>query len=205
MRRVLAFIVVAVVAGGLIGWWATRSKTIEVQPTPVPSITEDAPASTNAAGDPAAGSPHVSAEIMPEVTATNWEDRLDDILGSDKMDEDQKADKLADMIPNLPENAQIEIVPHLANLIADEHYAKAAAILKDEKMPAPVGQVLLDDLFNRDDALKMPLVLELAKNENHPLKAPAREMLEQLTQEDHGTNWQEWTATVEKMLKPEGQ
>ena len=141
-------------------------------------------------------------ETETPTTAQNWDDRLNDILADDKIDEAQKADKLADMIPNLPENAQVEIAGHLVNLVSDEDYAKkTSALVKDEKLPASVTSVLLTDLYNRDDELSLPLFLEIAQNEKHPLKDEARDNLEQRLTEDHGTNWAEWKTAVDNFLK----
>ena len=210
MRQILIVLVIALLVGGLVGWWLTRRP--DSPPLPVQNVVEtpaEQPTNESEAAPPITIEPVAPVETaavptgLGEVTAANWEEHLDQILGSDKIDEDAKAEKLADMIPKLPEPAQKELAEHLVNLVADENYAKTAAILKSEKTPASVSQVLLDDLFNRDDELRLPLILDMAQNEQHPLKGEAKEMLEMSVQEDFGTNWVEWKGAVDKVLKGE--
>lgn len=172
------------------------------------------PATPNVARPVESADPAEPPEEMPEpppavveapTTDANWEEKLDQLLGNDQMDEDVKADKIADMILNVSEPAQKELAEHLINLTPDDGYDKAAAILKSETTPGSVSKVLLDDLFNRDHGLMLPLVLDVAKNEKHPLKADAKEMLEMFLQEDYGADWNKWTEAVDKQLKGEGQ
>ncbi len=210
MRRnftpVIIVVLLAVAVGIFITLWVTRAP----EEAPVAPIVQETPAEPPAPPtripkprtETAETAPPVQPD-GPQVTADNWEDILTDILGSDSMDEDEKADKIADMIPNLPEAAQKELAEHLVNLASDEKYAKSAEILKNEKTPASVSDVLLSDLFNRDDELKMPIILDLAKNENHPMKDEARKMLGMIIQEDYGTDWDKWTEAVNSMLKGE--
>src|ERR1051326_3018900 len=53
---------------------------------------------------------------------TNWEERLDTILTSDKPDPD-KAKEMIEMFPKLSPEAQEEIAHHISNLTPDENYS----------------------------------------------------------------------------------
>jgi hypothetical protein len=59
----------------------------------------------------------------------------------------------------------------------------------------------MNDLLNRNNALKLPMLLSVARDDDHPLKDQAREMLELLIQEDDGTNWDQWSASVNTWLQ----
>ena len=199
---ILLIVALAIVIGVLLGLFTSKPPP----PAPVvPTVVETGPKETKTNADHTANTESPITETNQTeapTTAQTWDDRLNDILADDKIDEAQKADKLADMIQNLPENAQVEIAGHLANLVSDEDYAKkTSALVKNDKLPASVTSVLMTDLYNRDDELSLPLFLEIAQNEKHPLKDEARENLEQRLTEDHGTNWVEWKSAVDNFLK----
>lgn len=197
-------LVCAVGLGLLVGWLAIRepntqqqpsSETVEVSTTESTNVVEDA-------SDEVPSAPPLT--VMEEVNVKNWDDILNDILGSDE-DEDVKADKLADMIPNLPEAAQIDIAEHLINLVSDENFTnKASKIMLSPTIPANVSRVLFDDLMNRGDDLRLPLTLEIAKNPNHPLKDEALESLEMTLLEEFGDDWAKWEEAIRESLKEQG-
>src|SRR5437879_12986519 len=57
----------------------------------------------------------------PADLITNWEDKVDEILGADG-DEAEKAKKMIEMFPHLPEEGKVEVAQHLSNLVPDEGY-----------------------------------------------------------------------------------
>ncbi len=220
---VLGILIVALVLGGLVGWWASRGPEkrparpqIAEKPTEQTPTESTANVATTAVKPVSKAQPVIEQPVEPvpvynppeaPTTAANWEEKLDDVLGNDKMDFPEKSDKLADMIttPGLPEPAQKDLAEHLINLVADQDfYKKAARIMLDEKMPKDVSQVLFDDLMNRDEGLRLPLILRIAKNENHPLNKEAREALEMNLQEEFGTDWEKWQNAIDESLKSQG-
>ena len=67
--------------------------------------------------------------------------------------------------------------------------------------PPEVSGVLMNDLLNRNNALKLPMLLAIARNDAHPLKDQALDLLGLLTQEDNGTNWDQWSTTIDTWLQ----
>jgi len=130
----------------------------------------------------------------------DWESRLDDILGSDS-DETQKAKQMLAIFPRLPEEGQVEAAQHLSNLLADAEYAPLGKFLKDSKLPEPVLDVLIVDVLNRPNGLKLPLLLEVAREPQHPKAAEAKDLLELYLEEDYGTDWNKWQAKLEQWIK----
>lgn len=202
----MIILVVAVGLGLLVGWLAVRDPKPAAPVAPVVTNPQPATETTNAAA-PEGGT---EVAVVPPLTATeevnakNWDDVLNDILGSEE-GEDLKADKLADMIPKLPEAAAVEVAEHLINLVSDEDFTnKTSKIMLSESTPARVSSVLFDDLMNRDDGLRLPLTLEIAKNENHPLKDEAMESLEMSLVEEFGKDWGKWEAAIKESLKEQG-
>lgn len=212
MRRFVIAFVVLLIVGGVIGWLITRPppSTENVLPQPQQTASKPErkppvkPAKTVSATpeEPAPTvEPDPSIPNVQDVTDANWEDRLDEVLKHEKLNTDQQANLIADMIPKVSAQAQTELAQHLVNLASDDDYKKVANLLRSEKTSGSASSVILNDLFNRQDELKLPLILEVAKNENLPTKLEALEMLQQLTQEDFGTDWDKWQKAVDEIVK----
>src|SRR6185312_8099876 len=77
-------------------------------------------------------------------TDTNWEDKIDDIVGSDDADTN-KVKQLFALFPTLPPDGQEEVVQHLSNLVDDDAYAPLGELLKNAKLPEGVLDELLAD------------------------------------------------------------
>ena len=130
----------------------------------------------------------------------NWEDRIDEVLGSDAEVADM-AKKLLEMFPKFPEAGQVEAAQHISNLLDDDDYAPMGRYLTNMSLSASVLQVLMDDALNRPNSMKLPLFLEVARNPDHPNNAEAREELEFYLDEDYGTNWMVWEEKLQEWLK----
>jgi hypothetical protein len=130
----------------------------------------------------------------------DWEDKLDGILLGDD-DQNAKADKILALIKVAPAQNQQELAQHLVNMVQDDHYDGTAELLTNSATSPDVSEVLMNDLLNRNNSLKLPMLLALARNDNHPLKDQALDLLGLLTQEDNGTNWDQWGATIDTWLQ----
>jgi hypothetical protein len=207
--RVLVVLALAGAVGVLIGWMKSRDGDIQPIVVPVASAPPPAPAAPMAMAEVQPlpptrptrltrhkpDQPSPSTEDFPE-----WEKQLDDVLLSDA-DVNTKADRILAMIPTAPTNAQVELSQHLANMVQDDHYDGAASLLTNAATPAAVSTVLMNDLLNRNNTLKLPMLLAVARDDEHPLKDQAREMLELLIQEDNGTNWDQWSSSIDTWLQ----
>ena len=205
----LAIVVIAVVVGIFVGWWFSRDTAQPVRPVvkhetpPETTVTEPvAKAETNAEAAP---QPVETQANVSQPAAPDWSDEVDRILTDDKIPIEDKADKFADMVAKLPEEPAREVAEHLINLVSDEDfYKKTAGIVINPKTPKSVASVIFDDMMNRNDGLRLPLTLMIAKNESHPLYKEARELLEMSVQEDFGTDWDKWQNAISEQLKNQG-
>ena len=140
----------------------------------------------------------------PSATGTNamsgWEDKVDEILGSTSPDAD-KAKKMVEMFPMLPPEGQEEVVRHLTNLLPDPDYVLMRSFLTDASLSANVLDVLLGDVLNRPNSLKLPALLEVARNTQHPKAAEAKDFLQLFLEQDYGSDWDKWQAGMEQWLK----
>lgn len=211
--RAIAILAVTIALGGLIGWLVSRSNDVApitssdaASPT-LAIVPQSAPAKATA--PVATPIPKILARTetegvnIPEPangTLADWEERLDDILlGSD--DENGKADKILALIPKAPPEHQAELAQHLVNMVQDDHYDGTAQMLTNSATPADVSDVLMNDLLNRNNNLKLPMLLAIARNDQHPLKDQALDLLGLLTQSDNGTNWDQWSSTITTWLQ----
>ncbi len=209
--RGIAALAVAIGLGTIIGWLASRRGDVAPVVVAPPSgeavavATQPAPAPAPAPTQPALTP---QERIMArknlaqhlDQNAPDWQQRLDDILLGDD-DENGKADKILALIPNAPPDAQQELAQHLVNMVQDDHYDGTAAMLTNAATPADVSNVLMNDLLNRGNTLKLPMLLAIARNSDHPLKDQALDLLGLLTQEDDGTNWDQWGTTIDTWLQ----
>ena len=203
--RGLAVLALAAVLGTLIGWLVSRRG--DVTPIAAPPPVTQPPAVAPMAGQlspetsPGGREPgHVKFSRHLEQGAADWEQQLDDILLGDD-DDNGKADKILALIPRAPPDAQQELAQHLVNMVQDDHYDGAAELLTNADTPPEVSGVLMNDLLNRGNSLKLPMLLAIARNSAHPLKDQALDLLGLLTQEDNGTNWDQWGATIDTWLQ----
>lgn len=131
---------------------------------------------------------------------TNWEEKIDDVLTS-KGDEAVKAKQLLDIFPRLPEDGQIEAAQHLSNLLPDEQYPALAQTLTNAHTSEAVLDVLMTDVLNRPNQLKLSTLLDVARTPDHPKAEEAKDVLEVFVDEDYGQNWLAWEAAIQKWLK----
>lgn len=141
-----------------------------------------------------------STPVLASTTITNWEDKLNDILGSES-DDTNKVTELFQMFPHLPEDGQVEVAQHLSNLVDDEDYAGLGKLAENAKLPEAVLDVLMADLLNRPNAAKLPVFLDIAKTSDHAKAEEARDLLELYLDEDYGNDWSKWEHAMKEWLK----
>jgi hypothetical protein len=87
----------------------------------------------------------------------------------------------------------------------DDHYDGVAQLLTNAATQSAVSTILMDDLLNRKNTLKLPMLLAIARNGDHPLGGQARDMLELFIQTDYGTNWDQWADAIDTWMQQNGQ
>lgn len=129
------------------------------------------------------------APTNPPAASTNWEDTVDDIVGSDDPDTN-KVKQLFALFPKLPPDGQEEVAQHLSNLVEDENYGPLGDLLKNDSLPQGVLDELMSDVLNRPNSLKLPMLLDVAQDPNNPEHDEAKDLLELYVGEDPSAdNW----------------
>jgi hypothetical protein len=151
-----------------------------------------APESLSVAASSTSGdfSPSVPAAgpvtLVASPAAADWEDRLDNILSADG-DDRAAVRQLLEGLPGLPLEAQEEYVSHALNLCDDDDYGQIETVFLAVGTPAKVSEGIFDDVLNRPDEVKLPLLAKTLRNPTHPMAEEAREILEMYLDLDEGT------------------
>ena len=169
------------------------------------------PEKTNGSSFFSKGAPQLPSQIESNegptemsAAATNlmsgWEDRVDEILGSGVPEAD-KAKRMIELFPTLPPNGQEEVARHLTNLLPDQDYGLLRSYLTNASLPENVLDVLLGDVLNRPNRVKLQALLEVSRDAQHPKAAEAKDFLQLFLEQDYGSDWDKWQAGVEQWLK----
>lgn len=207
-----------VVLGLLVGWLVTRGdqpsgshqtappgsgQTSTISP-PLPPPT----AYTNEIGSgttppvPTNRPPVIASTPSQTNLITDWDPILDTVLGREDEDASAKAKQLLALFPRLPEEGQTTFAQHLANLTDDKDFPSTLApYLTATNTPGAVLDILLADLLNRPNNIKLPILLDVARScPDQKAAGEAKEILTLFLDEDHGSDWPAWDTDLKKWL-----
>jgi len=174
-------------------------KPIEIVKSKAPKHHAPGAGSNSVTGAGASTQPGTSA-ANPTNGIPDWEDKVDAILISEGEDAD-KAKKMMEMFPKLAPDAQEEVAHHLSNLTPDEEYTPLGNLLTNSALPEAVLDVFMEDVLNRPNTVKLPLLLQVAQNPVHPGAQEAKDVLELFLEQDYGTDWATWQTKMQDWLK----
>lgn len=135
------------------------------------------------------------------VASTNWEDLVDDIVGSDDPDTN-KVTRLFALFPTLPPDGQEEVAQHLSNLVEDDNYTPLGNLLTNDSLSQGVLDELMSDVLNRPNSLKLPMLLAVGQDPNNPEHDEAKDLLElYIGQDPSADNWSQAGTVVTNWLQ----
>lgn len=188
-RALLALLVVlaAAVLGGVF-WYLnqdpakapnqpTLSGTSPVKPLPAPTAARPIP-----------------------VPQEEWEVKLEKIVHS-ALEMEDIADRLIVLFPSLPATGKEEAAQHICDNISDETYAKMRPLMVDASLGEEVLDVFYTDLGNRDEKIRLPVLLEIARNTRHPFRTEATEELAFILDTEPGKDFAQVEAAMRAYLK----
>jgi len=211
---VAAAVVGIVIIGIALGLFGVRKSGGTVDSRPEPDKPVSMPPAPPVAAGANSNSPAMPIGRTPPRTnvvqvpsahpATNlladWEEKLETILGSEG-EEREKVKQLLGLFPRVSAEGQVEVAQHLSNLVEDHDYESLKKLLLDPKMPEDVLDVLVADILNRPNGIKLPTLLEVARTPDHPKAEEAKDLLELYLEEDYGPDWPKWQASMDQWLK----
>lgn len=179
-------------------------------PGPVTSSLPPPPSpATTTKPEPAVAPPKMPVPAPAPAPLADWEVKIDSVLRANPDNSDAAnsatAQMLINLLPTLPAEGQTEAAQHISNLLSDKDYNKVLPIVKNPTMPEDVLDVFVTDLMNREDVVKLPTLLEIAKIPNHPHHEEAATDLQIFLDEDYGTDWAKWDAAMKAYLKKQAE
>lgn len=207
--RPIAIVAAIVLAGILVGWLGTRtsSTAARVQTSvPVTAETEPAPPAQIPRWQPV--NPPVDAAAQTDVAArapsesevlTSWAEQLENILNAEVDLSSQETQMLA-LFPNLPPEGQVHVSQYLSSLLPDADYPALAQYLTNSTTPESVQNALFSGLLNRPNKLKLPFLLDIARDDQNPKADEARALLEAFLDQDYGQDWSQWQTQMNQWL-----
>lgn len=203
---VIIFLAVAVLGGML--WVGLRSKATRsdivpvapeasVQPLPVEPVTNRTARVFSRSSHRRAALP---ADFSTAADATGpWDAKIDEILAADETDS-EIGKKLLELYPVVPPEGQADLALEIAARTANQDYGKLANIITNTATPEEVVDVLLSDLLDRPDSVRLPLLLDLARSKTNAKAGEAKDLLEALLGEDYGADWVQWSKKISEWL-----
>ena len=121
-----------------------------------------------------------------EIMAEREEALVDAFDGmTDKWQEPSESDvpmaeveKFRQQFNKIPKARQEECLQRALNLLPDENIMLLAGILLDKEQPAEYLELVYNDILNRDESVKKPLLQEIYKDKEHPCWATTAWILE---------------------------
>ena len=151
----------------------------------------------NRSGTLAATRPASALHTQPSAEA--WSQAIDTILHEDG-DVTEKAKRMSQLYSHLPADLQTECAQHLVNFSTDASPEPLLEPLLSEKGDATAQGVLLLGLLQRADKVRLPVLLKIASNPNHPLTSEALQYLQFLLETDHGLDWDRWQEVIQRRI-----
>ena len=79
-----------------------------------------------------------------------------------------EVEKFRQQFNKIPQGRKEECLQRALNLLPDENVMLLAGILLDKEQPREFLELVFNDVLNRDEGVKKPLLLEIYKDKEHP-------------------------------------
>ena len=110
------------------------------------------------------------------------------------------AARLAAALPTFPPEGQLETARQIVELQTDENYQVAEGLYFSPVTPQPVKMLIFEDLMNRANPLKLPLLVRTVGQPDHPLRPEALDNLQLFVGRDVGDDPAAWQSAVDATL-----
>lgn len=130
---------------------------------------EDERESEETEGEESEKTPEEIAEEAEELAVEEF-DALTDVWmeQTDKEVSMEDIDKFGAAFRNVPKARQDECVHRALNLIPDENVMLLAGILMDKSLDQEIIETVFNDVLNRDEEVKEPILQQIFKDKEHP-------------------------------------
>ncbi|MEO8353327.1 MAG: hypothetical protein ABI680_16485, partial [Chthoniobacteraceae bacterium] len=125
-----------------------------------------------------------------------WETTLRQVIATPGLTDSQIGKRLLDLLPALPVQAREAATEEAITRISNADYSLVIPTLTNPQTHSLTHAVLLTDLMERPDSIRLPTLLRIARTPQHPLAAHALDDLDGLLGQNFGTDWGRWDAAI---------
>ena len=144
-----------------------------VEAVPSKGVADSSERSGQETASPLVGQPEPESEEEPLTEEEKLVNDFDDL--TDKWQEPSKSgvtladvDNFGKAFRRIPKARQDECVHRALNLIPDENVMLLAGILMDKAMDKEIVETVYNDILNRDEDVKKPILQQIFKDKTHP-------------------------------------
>ena len=150
---------------------AAQPKVASDRPAPDAPEKKGTEAANDAPADPA---PEMTEEEKKEAEEEKRVEEFDSTVdkwmesGKDKVVTMADVDAFRELFRNVPKARKEECVHRALNLIPDDNVMLLAGILFDKEQDKDILDLVYNDILNRDEDVKKPILKEIFKDREHP-------------------------------------
>jgi len=150
---------------------------------------------------PSAPSPEETAKLVAALQ------EIDSSLRDKQLPPAEAGLKMAKLAadPNVPLAARTDALQHAMNLLSDQGFASLDGMLKDQKTPVPLLDMVFVEVHNRPATTQLPVALSLLHSANPEVASRARNLLAFHLNRDYGDDFSAWDRPVAEELAKLGQ
>jgi|GEM_PF-4581153 hypothetical protein len=104
----------------------------------------------------------------------------------------EKAQALFTIYSSADHGGQRKVAHAAVKFVDDAHFAVVREQLFDSNLHRQVLSVFMTDTLKRSDAVRIPVLYDLARLDGHPMQGEAKQLLGAFVGRDYGSNWDKW-------------
>lgn len=104
-----------------------------------------------------------------EKAVNAWEKLIDDLVASKEPSSAKQRAGVKEAFDQLDQGDQLDAIHRAVNLLPDSQFESLLGILYDKSENAEVLDIIFSDALNRSEDIKLPMMKELIKDNQHPM------------------------------------
>lgn len=113
----------------------------------------------------------------------------------------EKVQALGVLLAGENREAQRRLAHVVVRVSDDESFKQVRRLILEPGWHPQVHSALMSGTLKRANSVKLPVLLDLARKQDHPLRDEAKQLLGHLLAVDHGENWVAWEKSMKAWVK----
>lgn len=111
-----------------------------------------------------------------------------------------KVQALGVMLAGEKREAQRRLAHLVVRIADDDSFKHVRRLILEPGWHPQIHSALMSGTLKRANSVKLPVLLDLARKQDHPLREEAKQLLGHLLSVDHGENWAAWEKSMKVWL-----